>query len=61
MSDEGVTVRVHQTVHLYKWDAAVIGETVPDTTQIDAKQHPGCIEIWEIIDGQPAACIYRRA
>jgi hypothetical protein len=57
---EGVTVRVREVFHLYKWDAAVVGESPPDPTQVDAAAHPGCAEIWEMAPGEPAKCIYRR-
>lgn len=60
MSQEGVTVKLHEKWNLYKWDAAVVGENPPDPTQIDAAKHPGCVEIWEMLPDQPATCIYRR-
>ena len=58
--NEGVTVKLVEKWNLYKWDAEVVGDNPPDPTQIDASQHPGCVEIWEMIDGRPATCIYRR-
>lgn len=57
---EGVTVRLVEKWNVYKWDASIVGENPPDPTQIDAAAHPGCVEIWEVIEGQPARCIYRR-
>lgn len=57
---EGVTVRLAEKWNLYKWDAAVVGESPPDPTKVDAASHPGCVEIWEVTEGQPARCIYRR-
>lgn len=59
MSD-GAAVKLVEKWNVYKWDAAVVGETPPDPTTIDASKHPGCVEIWEIVDGQAATCIYRR-
>lgn len=60
MSEEGIRLKLSEKWNLYKWDAAIVGETPPDPTQIDASQHPGCIEIWEMTEGEPARCIHRR-
>ena len=60
MSGEALKLCIHEVWHVYKWDAAIVGENPPDPTQIDAAAHPGCIEILEILPGQPAKCIHRR-
>lgn len=60
MSGEGVTVQVHEKWNLYKWDAEIVGENPPDPTQVDAAAHPGCVEIWEMLPGEPAKVIFRR-
>lgn len=60
MSSEGVSIATREEWRLYKWDADVVGDNPPDPTQIDAASHPGCVEIWEMLPGQPAQCIYRR-
>lgn len=57
---EGVTVKIREKWNLYKWDAEIVGDAPPDPTQVDAASHPGCVEIWEMEEGQPARCIYRR-
>jgi hypothetical protein len=60
MSGEGITLSLSEKWNLYKWDADVVGDNPPDPTQIDAASHPGCVEIWEMLPGEPAKCIYRR-
>lgn len=61
MNSEGVKLQVEERWKLYKWDASIVGDQPPDPTKIDASQHPGCLEIWEMPPGGPAQLIYQRS
>jgi hypothetical protein len=43
---------------LVKWDADMIGETPPVCD--DPSQHPACLEVIEILDGEDPKTLYRR-
>jgi hypothetical protein len=59
--NEGVTIKVREVWHLYKWDADKLPDgEAPDPTKINAADHPACAEIWEMAEGEPARMIYKR-
>lgn len=57
MSNDALAVKVAETWRLYKWDGGFAPE---DPTKIDAQNHPLCVEIWEMEQGQPPKLIHKR-